>query len=271
MGQWNWDCPHFFLLLEEGENLPQDCRSTAPKSSPAHPATAGWAVVKKANVVRTWWTSQDLDLPLPNPGWGVATSLKCTKVSDQWTWQFQQCLVPFAPPPSIVEAGLPNFPHLSCMRIIVSKFGNPMQPQHYPKFVISNDDEEINGDKEYPSGKTTMFPSFCRIFFPSNSQRVSFFQALLQFTGLRHPDNVILSPKCEICCSDPKTWVRKCVYNSHIFTWICHYLGQDIAVPSFLGDCFAFCRVGCIRQKWKCYPTNLGSECQIKTLICNQR
>jgi hypothetical protein len=91
------------------------------------------------------------------------------------------------------------------MRIIVSKFGNPMQPQHYPKFVISNDDEEINGDKEYPSGKTTMFPSFCRIFFPSNSQRVSFFQALLQFTGLRHPDNVILSQKCEICCSDPKT------------------------------------------------------------------
>ena len=82
-----------------------------------------------------------------------------------------------------------------------------------------------------------MFPSFCRIFFPSNSQRVSFFQALLQFTGLRHPDNVILSQKCEIGCSDPKNISRKCVYNSHEFATT---LGRILPFHLFWGIALLF-------------------------------
>jgi len=71
-----------------------------------------------------------------------------------------------------------------------------MQPQHYPKFVISNDDEEINGDKEYPSGKTTMFPSFCRIFFPkqfTTRQLLSGAAAIhrIETSGQCHPQSKV--------------------------------------------------------------------------------
>ena len=91
--------------------------------------------------------------------------------------------------------------------------------------------------RSIPVGKRPCSHLFAAFFFPSNSQRVSFFQALLQFTGLRHPDNVILSQKCEICCSDPKTWVRKCVYNSHEFATT---LGRILLFHLFWGIALLF-------------------------------